>query len=52
MTEIPDEDESRRDEQEAGGASPAGDPAREVEPEPEEPGSAETAREAGTGDEL
>jgi hypothetical protein len=50
MTEIPDEDQTRRDGQEARGAAAADDPARGTEPGLGEPGSSETAREAGTGD--
>ncbi|MDQ0821221.1 hypothetical protein QFZ79_003595 [Arthrobacter sp. V4I6] len=50
MTEIPDEDQTRRDTQEAARDSLAGDPAREIEPDIEEPQDADRAREAGTGD--
>jgi hypothetical protein len=50
MTEIPDEDQNRRDEDEAARDSLAGDLAREIEPDLEEPGDAESAREAGTRD--
>ena len=55
MTEVPDEDQTRRDEHgeperdghQSAGDSLAGEFAREMEPDPEEPGSANTAREAG-----
>lgn len=57
MTEIPDEDQTRRDEHDeperdehqSAGDSLAGELAREMEPDLEEPGSAKTAREAGPG---
>ena len=45
MTEIPDEDPDRRDEDEAARDSLAGDLAREIEPDLEEPGDAGSARE-------
>jgi hypothetical protein len=53
MTEIPDEDQTRRDEYGAARDPLAGDSAREIEPdtdEPDEPEGADRAREAGTGD--
>lgn len=50
MTEIPDEDENRRDEDEGARDSLAGDLAPEIEPDLEEPGDAESAREADTRD--
>ena len=50
MTEIPDDDQNRRDEDDAARDSLAGDIAVEIEPDLEEPGDAERAREAGTGD--
>ena len=50
MTEIPDEDQNRRDDAEAARDSLAGDIAVEIEPDLEEPGDAERAREADTRD--
>ncbi|CAI3797533.1 hypothetical protein [Pseudarthrobacter sp. MM222] len=50
MTEVPDEDQNRRDEDEAARDSLAGDLAAEIEPDLEQPEDAERAREAGTGD--
>jgi hypothetical protein len=53
MTEIPDEDQTRSDDFGAARDPLAGDSAREIEPdtdEPEEPDGADRAREAGTGD--
>ena len=53
MTEIPDEDQTRSDDFGAARDPLAGDSAREIEPdtdEPEEPERADRAREAGAGD--
>ena len=50
MTEIPDLDQNRPDEDEGARDSLAGDLAPEIEPDLEEPGDTERAREAGTGD--
>ena len=47
MTEIPDEDRTRRDDDESARDSLAGDIAREIEPDLEEPGDAERGRETG-----